>query len=208
MENYINLRILHILIKSMEVCKNLHAIPMKDSKNKKIAIYIDGSNFYFSIKNRFNVKIDIEKFCQKLVGNKELIKINYYIAPLNQKNHPDQYLEQQKFFEGLKKIDKINIILGRLEKRKRDGEIFYVEKASDVNLALDLALDAEKGIYDESYLISNDGDFSGAVKAVKGFGKIVVYVAIGNRKAISHYLKKVASRTFYITKKFIEDCVL
>lgn len=32
---------------------------MKDSKNKKIAIYIDGSNFYFSVKKRFNVKINI-----------------------------------------------------------------------------------------------------------------------------------------------------
>ncbi|MDO8622856.1 MAG: NYN domain-containing protein [archaeon] len=181
---------------------------MNNSDKKKIVIYIDGSNFYFSIKNKFNVKIDINKFCQKIVGDNELIKINYYIAPLNQKTHPKQYLEQQKFFGGLNKIDKLNIILGRLEKRKRDGEVFYVEKASDVNLALDLVLDAEKGIYDEAYLISNDGDFSGAVKAAKNFGKIVVYVAIGNRKVISHYLKKVASRTFYITEKFIEDCML
>ena len=171
-------------------------------------IYIDGSNFYFSIKNKFNTKINIKKFCQKLVGNKELIKINYYIAPLNQKTHPKQYLEQQKFFDELRKIDKLNIILGRLEKRKRDGKIFYVEKASDVNLALDLVLDAEKGIYNEAYLISNDGDFSGAVKAVKNFEKKIIYVAIGNRKAISHYLKKVASLTFYITKKFVKDCKL
>ena len=181
---------------------------MKDSKNKRIIIYIDGSNFYFSIRKKFNVKVDIDKFCQKIVGNNELIKINYYIAPLNQKTHPKQYLEQQKFFDGLKKIDKLNIILGRLEKRKRDGEIFYVEKASDVNLALDLALDAQKEIYDEAYLISNDGDFSGAVKAVKDFGKKVIYIAIGNRKVISHYLKKVASRTLYITKNFISDCKL
>ncbi len=181
---------------------------MKNSNNKKIVIYIDGSNFYFSIKNKFNVKINIEKFCKKIAGNNELIRINYYIAPLTQKTHPEQYLEQQKFFDELKKIDKLSIIFGRLEKRKRDRKIFYVEKASDVNLALDLALDAEKGIYDEAYLISNDGDFSGAVKAAKDFGKIVVYVAIGNRKAISYYLKKVASRTFYITKGFIKDCIL
>jgi len=181
---------------------------MKNSKKKEVVIYIDGSNFYFSVKNRFNIKLDIEKFCQKLIRNKELIKINYYIAPLNQKTHPKQYLEQQKFFDGLKKIDKLNIIFGRLEKRKRDGEVFYVEKASDVNLALDLVLDSEKGIYDEAYLISNDGDFSGAVKAAKTFGREVVYVAIGNRKAISHYLKEVASLTFYITDKFIEDCKL
>ncbi len=171
-------------------------------------IYIDGSNFYFSIRKKFNVKVDIEKFCKKLVGNKELIKINYYIAPLNQKTHPKQSLEQQKFFDGLKKIDKLNIILGRLEKRKRDGEIFYVEKASDVNLALDLILDAQKDIYDEAYMISNDGDFSGAVKAVKEFSKKVIYIAIGNRKSISHYLKKVASLTFYITENFISDCKL
>ena len=181
---------------------------MKYSNKKKVVIYIDGSNFYFSIKNKFNVKINIDKFCQKIVEDNELIKINYYIAPLNQKTHPKQYLEQQKFFDGLNKIDKLNIILGRLEKRKRDGEVFYVEKASDVNLALDLVLDAEKEIYDEAYLISNDGDFSGAVKAVKDFGKIVVYVAIGNKKSISHYIKKVSSRVLYITKNFIEDCKL
>ena len=40
-------------------------------------IYIDGSNFYFSVKKRFNIKIDIEKFCKKLVGTNELVKINY-----------------------------------------------------------------------------------------------------------------------------------
>ena len=175
---------------------------------KRVVIYIDGSNFYFSVKNKFNTKLNIEKFCKKLVRNKELVKINYYIASLSQKTNPEQYLEQQKFFDELKRIDKLNIILGRLEKRKRDGEVFYVEKASDVNLALDLALDAEKGIYNEAYLISNDGDFSGAVKAAIDFGKIVFYVAIGNRKSISYYLEKVASSTFYITKKYIKDCIL
>lgn len=175
---------------------------------KRVVIYIDGSNFYFSIKNKFKVKISIEKFCKKLAENKQLIKIKYYIAPLNQKTHPDQYLEQQKFFDGLKKIKNLEIIFGRLEKRKQDDKIFYVEKASDVNLALDLALDAQKDIYDQVYLVSNDGDFSGAVNAAKGFGKKVVYVAIGNRKSISHHLRKVASETFYITGRFIEDCKL
>ncbi len=185
-----------------------HAILLLESKKRKIVIYIDGSNFYFSVKKRFNVKVDIEKFCKKIVGNNELIKINYYISPLNQETHPEQYLEQQKFFDGLRKINKLNIILGRLEKRKREGEIYYVEKASDVNLTLDLILDTQNNIFDEAYLISNDGDFSGAVKAVKNLGKTIIYVAIGNRKMVSHYLKKVASRTFYITERFIQDCKL
>jgi len=175
---------------------------------KRVIIYIDGSNLYFSVKKRFNIKLYIEKFCKKLTKNKNLIKINYYISPLTQKTHPEQYLEQQKFFDELRKIGKLNVIFGRLEKRKRDGEIYYVEKASDINLALDLALDAEKSIYDEAYLISNDGDFSSAVGAARNFGKTVFYVAIGNRKTVSHYLKKVASSTFYITEEFIQDCKL
>ena len=83
-----------------------------------------------------------------------------------------------------------------------------MEKASDVNLALDLILDTQKDTFDEAYLISNDGDFSGAVKAVSNLGKTIVYVAIGNRKMVSHYLKNVASRTFYITEIFIQDCKL
>jgi len=182
--------------------------PMKVLMVKRVIIYIDGSNLYFSFKKRFNKKIDIEKFCMKLVGNNELVKINYYIAPLNQETHPRQYSEQQKFFEELGKIKKLNIVFGRLEKRKRDGKSYYVEKASDVNLSLDLVLDAQKNLYDEAYLVSNDGDFYGAVKAAKDFGQEIVYVAIGTRKSVSHYLKKVASRTFYITDKFILNCVL
>ena len=89
------------------------------SSKKKVVIYIDGSNLYFSVKSRFNIEIDIEKFCKKLVESKDLVKINYYIAPLNQKTRPKQYLEQQKFFEELKKINKLKIIFGRLEKKKK-----------------------------------------------------------------------------------------
>ena len=178
------------------------------SKRIKVSIYIDGSNLYFSIKKTFNCKVDIKKLCKKLVGNNDLANINYYIAPVEQFSNPKMYAEQQSFFEKLKKIEKLNIIFGRLEKRKKDGEIYYIEKASDVNLALDLTLDAQKGIYDEAYLISNDGDFSGAVSSAISFGKKVIYVAVGNKKSISHHLKKVASRTFYITKEFISDCKL
>ena len=118
------------------------------NSEKKVAIYIDGSNFYFSIKKAFNCKIDIEKFCNKLIKNSELVKINYYIAPVEQFSNPVMYAEQQRFFEKLKKLNKLKIIFGRLERRKKDGNVYYIEKATDVNLALDLALDAQKGIYD------------------------------------------------------------
>ena len=81
---------------------------------KKVVVYIDGSNFYFSIKKTFNCKVDIEKFCKELVGNDNLTKISYHIAPVEQFGNPAMYIEQQKFFDKLKQIDKLQITLGRL----------------------------------------------------------------------------------------------
>lgn len=175
---------------------------------KRVAIYIDGSNFYFSVKKKFNCKVDIGKFCKKLAGSNDLIKINYYIAPVEQFTNQKMFIEQQKFFEKLKKIKNLKIILGRLEKRKQDGKEYFVEKATDMNLALDLILDSILD-YDIAYLISNDGDFSGAVKAVvERFGKEIIYVVIGNNKMISHHLRKMASKTLRIEKDFIDEIKL
>ena len=172
---------------------------------KRVVIYIDGSNFYFSIKNRFNCKINIEKFCKKLTAEDNIVIIKYYISPVGESN-PKMYAEQQKFFAKLREISNLKIIFGRLEKRKRDGETYYVEKATDVNLALDLVLDAQANIYDKAFLVSNDGDFSEAVKASKKrFNKNITYVAIGDKKSISYHLKKVASKTLKIDGSFISD---
>ena len=178
-------------------------------KMKKISIYIDGSNLYFSVKRRFKCKIDIEKLCKKLVGENKLIEIKYYISPVEQFNDEKMYAEQQSFFDKLREIKNLKIIFGRLEKRKRDGKTYFVEKATDVNLALDLVLDAQANLYDEAFLISNDGDFSGAVKAViERFDKKVNYVAIGNHKMISYHLKNISSNTIILKKSFVEEVKL
>jgi len=173
---------------------------------KRVGIYIDGSNFYFSMKKKFDCLVDIEKFCKKLAGESTLVKINYYIAPVEQTKNPEMYASQQSFFDKLREIPNLKIIFGRLEKRKRDREIYYIEKATDVNLALDLALDAQADEFDEAFLVSNDGDFSGAVKAaIEKFDKKIIYVAIGTNKMTSYHLKKVASSTLKIKKKFIDE---
>jgi uncharacterized LabA/DUF88 family protein len=173
---------------------------------KKVSIYIDGSNLYFSAKNKFNSKLDIKKLCDKLSSNYELVDIKYYIAPIQQSSNEEMYAQQQSFFDKLREIPKLKIIFGRLEKRKREGKVYYVEKATDVNLALDLVLDAQRNLYDKAFLISNDGDFSGAVKgAVERFSKEITYVAIGNNRTISHHLKNVASNTLTLTEKFVKE---
>lgn len=172
---------------------------------KKVAIYIDGSNFYFSLKSKFNCKINIEEFCKKLTKEENLIQINYYLSPVGE-NNLHLYTKQQKFFEKLLKVEKLRLVFGRLEKRKREGKTYYIEKATDVNLALDLVLDGQANIYEKAYLVSNDGDFSEAVKeTIKRFQKEIVYVCISNKKGISHHLKKVSSKVLKIDELFISN---
>ena len=115
-------------------------------------------------------------------------------------------MNHKKMLEDIKKIEKLNIVLGRLEKHKKDGKFIYIEKATDVNLALDLVLDAMDNSYDTAFVISNDGDFSGVISSViSRFNKRIVYIAIGNKGSISYHLKKCASSTFLINKEFIKD---
>ena len=179
---------------------------MNSSKEKAI-IYIDGSNFYFSVKKTFNLKVDIEKFCKKLAKEYDLIQIKYYISPVGEAN-PKMYAEQQRFFEKIKKIKKIKKIFGRLEKHKKDGKIFYVEKATDINIAQDLIFDAIDNNYDKALLVSNDGDFSGVVSSIiNRLNKKIIYIAIGNKKSISYHLKKVASSIRTINIEFIKDVI-
>ena len=175
------------------------------SKKQRAVICIDGSNFYFSVKKIFDCKIDIEKFCKKLTENYNLVKINYYISPVVQSSNLKMYAEQQSFFEKIRKIDKLNIIFGRIEKHKKDGKIFYTEKATDINLAQDLIFDSIDNVSDSAFLVSNDGDFSGVVSSIiKRFNKEIIYVAIGNNQSISYHLKKVASKIILINKEFIK----
>ena len=46
---------------------------------KRVIIYIDGSNLYFSVKKKFDCSIDVRKLCNKLADKDDLVKINYYI---------------------------------------------------------------------------------------------------------------------------------
>lgn len=58
---------------------------------KRVAIYIDGSNLYHSVKKGFSCKINIEKLCKRLAGKNSLMKINYYIAVIDRLSNPKMY---------------------------------------------------------------------------------------------------------------------
>jgi hypothetical protein len=67
---------------------------------KKVAIFIDGSNFYHGLKdNNLKTCIDFEKLGKKLCSKYgELLRIYYYNVPLDQTTDADRYRRQQNSF--------------------------------------------------------------------------------------------------------------
>ena len=157
-------------------------------------IFIDGSNFYYSLRCSFsNTKIDFEKFCNFLSENDDLIKIKYYNSPLNMDDDEEAYKKQQKFFDYLFEVPLIDVYFGRLEKRSNGKK---AEKGVDVKLAVDLVVNAYKDNYDIAILVSNDPDFIPAIQEAKELGKQVINVSFPKTK--SYHLNKVCSKTIKV----------
>jgi len=135
-------------------------------------IFIDGSNFYHNTKKLKIVnKVNFQKLINELVGNRGLVNIFYYNAPLDISVNPKIYWNQQKFFNVLRKIPKFKVILCKSRKTKRNGKIQYEVKGDDTHLVSDFVGEAYEDLYDTAIIVSGDEDFVSPIKRVKKLGK-------------------------------------
>jgi uncharacterized LabA/DUF88 family protein len=168
----------------------------------RIIIFIDGSNFYHGLKKNIGIKdIDFLKFGNKVVGERKLIETYYYNAPLDINCDKEKYWKQQEFFEKLKKIPNFKLVLVGLQKRIINGKPIYIVKGDDIHLATDLIVLAYKNAYDVAILVSGDGDFVPAIKAVQELGKRVenYYFKIGG----SWHLRQICDKSVLMDKEFV-----
>ena len=174
----------------------------------RICIYIDGANFVYGIKTinkRYSdFMFDFEKLAKEICGNDELIKVNYYNASLKRKLNINKWERQQKLFNRLRKIKNFNVILCKRQKRfTKEDEEFYSIKGDDINLAIDMIMDATKDKYDKAILISGDGDFVPLLRAVKTLKKDVEIYAF--KEICSDALIK-KNKFLFIDKKLVNKC--
>ena len=163
----------------------------------RVALFIDGSNFYHALKNAFgraSLKFDaLATVLTNRLPDRRLLRVYYYSAAYDQATNPANYKSQQSFFGALRRTPYLSLSLGRLERRTIDwsgldsqqrsdvekilGEPLpdytHVEKGVDVQLAVDMVKFAVGNTYDVAIIISRDGDFAPAVEFVKSLGKHV-----------------------------------
>jgi len=173
---------------------------------ERVMIFIDGSNFYHSLKNYFQrTDLDIGKFCRKILRKRQLIRIYYYNAKVGQKQEPELYKQQQAFFDSVNAIPYTELRLGRLVYTNQWPTVPPYEKGTDVQLATDMITHSYKSNYDVAILVAGDNDFAGAVQAVKDNGKHVE-VALFGKQGTSQQLRTVADRVITINSRLLKDC--
>jgi uncharacterized LabA/DUF88 family protein len=176
---------------------------------KRVAIFIDGNNFYYGLKKIYGeekklINFDFFEFCNFLTGKNELVGIFYYNAPLDKNKNFEKYKSQQRFFDKIKRIPKFRLILCKLLKLKikETGEYYYIIKEDDIHMAVDLVKGAFKNIYDEAILVSGDGDFVPAVLASREEGKFIENVYF--KRSASTNLKLNCNRSFELKKELLD----
>jgi len=153
---------------------------------KRSIVFIDGSNFYFKLKE-LNIPFDskyslldfnFRNFAKWLVAPNELTEIHYYIGKVKRQNKNEKsermYANQQKLIGRLQQQN-VFITLGWLIKYP---DKTYHEKGVDVRLAVEMIKFARENKYDQAYLVSSDTDLVVAVEEVRSIGKTVQYVGI------------------------------
>jgi uncharacterized LabA/DUF88 family protein len=184
-------------------------------RQPRVEIFVDGTNFRIAQHEAGIPEIDIPRFARQLARGYVLVKMRYYTSPLP-RTQPDLYPKQQRFFERLRGTRAIELVLGRNEPRRenvrcpRCGEItthrHHVEKETDVNLAVDMAVGAHTDRYDVAMLVAGDTDYVHAIEAVQATGRKVIWCHFPSQ-AHTDRLRQICDEQLLLTDKFLRTCL-
>ncbi len=163
---------------------------MKGKKSKiqksRCIILIDGSNFYFKLKDlRLHnlLNFDFSSFAKMLAGKRKIVYAVYYIGKIitDGTEKTKKLFDDQQRLLGHLKNHKIRYALGYL--MKSDGK--YHEKGVDVNISVDMLVAAYENLCDRIILVSSDTDLLPAVDKARNKRKIVEYVGFSHKPSVA-----------------------
>ena len=180
---------------------------LSEKEKERIAVYIDGNNFYKYLKDKEvnfpkGMKFDFVKFVDFLVGERILISKRYYVGIAR---NIDNSLKSKQIVRGqqkfLSKIENEGFIIKRGRVMYDGGRIR--EKGTDVKIAVDLIIGAVDDIYDTAILISSDTDIIPAIKYIKYRKKKLEYVGFSHAPSLG--MQKYADFSILLRAKDINN---
>ena len=178
-----------------------------NNKKERVAVYVDGNNFYGYLKDEEiginkGIKFNYSKFVDFLVGGRECISKRYYVGiarNIDGSSKSKRIVKgQQKFLERIKNE---GFVLKRGKVMYDKGKIR--EKGTDVKIAVDLVVGAADDIYDTAILVSSDTDLIPAVKYIGYRKKKLEYVGFSHNPSLG--MQKHANLSILLRSKDIEE---
>jgi 6-hydroxy-3-succinoylpyridine 3-monooxygenase len=150
--------------------------PSPAARNRCI-IYIDGFNFYYGLfKKRPEWRwLNLQSFFEQLRLNEDVVKIRYFTAIVDEREHVSRKRDRQKrFLKALSSLPKVEVILGFFQSRERTCQATCKrvyrepeEKKTDVNIAVALIDDAMANRADSMVVVTGDSDIQPAVAWIR-----------------------------------------
>lgn len=153
---------------------------------RKCIILIDGSNFYFKLKDLGLHKdpyFDFSGFAKTIARKDRIIQATYYVGAVR----TDGTSFTQKLFSKQRRL------LSHLKKHRFKYSLGYLlksnnkfhEKGVDVNIAVDMLVASYENLCDRIILISSDTDLLPAIKKAREKGKIVYYIGFSHQPSLA-----------------------
>lgn len=173
---------------------------------QKCIVLIDGSNFYFKLKDlglHNLLTFKFSKFIQFIARRDEVVSASYYIGRIRQ----DQSSKTQKLFDAQQKLlaslkkHKISYTFGYL--LKSNG--VYHEKGVDVHIATDMLVASYEDLCDRIILVSSDTDLEPAINKAKQKDKIVEYIGFSHKPSVA--MVSFCSESRLLTREELESFI-
>ena len=168
----------------------------------KTNVYVDGFNLYYrALRDTPFRWLDLRKLSEVLFPQDTINQVCYFTALLDARpSDPSQPQRQQVYLRALATLPNLEVYCGTFRSRTkfrplanpiagmpgvvrvRDSE----EKGSDVNLVTRLLVDGFNGRYEQAVVVSNDSDFTSAIRYVREGLRLRVTVVNPDRKIKTH----------------------
>lgn len=131
---------------------------MLQTPNRRVGVFIDVQNMYYSARNLFNRKVNFPMIVEKSIGDGQLVRALAYAVTT-------QAGEESAFLEALEK-NNIEVVAKDLV----EYDSGHKKANWDVGMAIDVVRMVD--MLDAVVLVSGDGDFAPLADYVRGKGRL------------------------------------
>lgn len=143
----------------------------------RVAAYVDGFNLYFGLKSagfRRYYWLDVSALAQNLMKPGQVLVATHYFSARRRSTgvNAEELKRQNAYLEALAELG-VTCQFGHFLKKTKTCQVCqaswaeYEEKKTDVNIALQLTLDAFDDLYDVAMVVSGDSDLCPPIETLK-----------------------------------------